>query len=221
MWCLAIDAWELPTTWRTQLSSAVTHLVPAHCASPRSPTHGLLACSHDPASKLRPSRTPHPCSWFYDTKLYWGECSSWPCDVPVSYGERFVYCLVLGFYVQVGGCMGGWAGGLAACLEEGGPAVCELVHPAAPLNLPPSPPRPAPPCATTARRCPCCSCGRPSARTGWRCLRTTWPPSSSSHTPTTSSAAGHGAAVQGWRGWGEVDRTLSAAQAWEANSRER
>ncbi|KAI7844373.1 hypothetical protein COHA_002171 [Chlorella ohadii] len=38
--------------------------------------------------------------WFYDTRLYWGECSSWPCDVPVSYGERFIYCLVLGFYVQ-------------------------------------------------------------------------------------------------------------------------
>lgn len=40
------------------------------------------------------------CSWFYDTKLYWAECS-WPCNVPISYGERFVYCLVLGFYVQV------------------------------------------------------------------------------------------------------------------------
>ncbi|KAL4425801.1 hypothetical protein ABPG75_009817 [Micractinium tetrahymenae] len=37
--------------------------------------------------------------WFYDTKLYWAECS-WPCNVHISYGERFVYCLVLGFYVQ-------------------------------------------------------------------------------------------------------------------------
>lgn len=38
-------------------------------------------------------------AWFYDTKLYWAECS-WPCDVAISYGERFVYCLVLGFYLQ-------------------------------------------------------------------------------------------------------------------------
>lgn len=37
--------------------------------------------------------------WFYDTRLYWADCS-WPCNVPISYGERFVYCLVLGFYVQ-------------------------------------------------------------------------------------------------------------------------
>ncbi|PSC76914.1 LAG1 longevity assurance-like protein 3 isoform B [Micractinium conductrix] len=37
--------------------------------------------------------------WFYDTTLYWAECS-WPCNVAISYGERFVYCLVLGFYVQ-------------------------------------------------------------------------------------------------------------------------
>lgn len=43
---------------------------------------------------------PPPCSWFYDTKLYWAECS-WPCNVHISYGERFVYCLILGFYVQV------------------------------------------------------------------------------------------------------------------------
>ena len=51
--------------------------------------------------------------WFYDTKLYWADCR-WPCDMPISYGERFVYCLVLGFYVQVGGLggrVGGWVGG--------------------------------------------------------------------------------------------------------------
>ena len=48
--------------------------------------------------------------WFYDTKLYWADCR-WPCDMPISYGERFVYCLVLGFYVQVGGWVGGWVGG--------------------------------------------------------------------------------------------------------------
>ncbi|KAL4859864.1 LAG1 longevity assurance 1 [Chlorella vulgaris] len=37
--------------------------------------------------------------WFYNTKLYWADCR-WPCEAPISYGERFVYCLVLGFYVQ-------------------------------------------------------------------------------------------------------------------------
>lgn len=37
--------------------------------------------------------------WFYDTRLYWAECS-WPCNVYITYGERFVYCLILGFYVQ-------------------------------------------------------------------------------------------------------------------------
>lgn len=46
---------------------------------------------------------PYSRSWFYDTKLYWAECS-WPCNVHITYGERFVYCLVLGFYVQV--CVG-------------------------------------------------------------------------------------------------------------------
>lgn len=53
--------------------------------------------------------THPPCSWFYDTKLYWAECS-WPCTVFISYGERFVYCLILGFYVQVGGRDGGGGG---------------------------------------------------------------------------------------------------------------
>lgn len=74
-------------TWR-RISMAAPATDPAY-ASPLLPTLLLL-------SSL-------PCSWFYDTKLYWAECS-WPCDVPISYGERFVYCLILGFYVQVWGC---------------------------------------------------------------------------------------------------------------------
>ena len=42
--------------------------------------------------------------WFYDTRLYWNECNKLPCDVPITLGERFVYCLLLGFYVQVRPC---------------------------------------------------------------------------------------------------------------------
>ena len=76
----------------------------------RTPTSHAMPCRS-------PGFPPHHCSWFYDTQLYWAECS-WPCNVAITYGERFVYCLVLGFYVQVGGAGGvawEWAGGAGNC----------------------------------------------------------------------------------------------------------
>ena len=39
--------------------------------------------------------------WFSDSRLFWSSCTRLPCDVTVSLGERFVYCLELGFYLQV------------------------------------------------------------------------------------------------------------------------
>lgn len=38
--------------------------------------------------------------WSRDTKQLWSECSGLPCEAPISLGERFVYCLELGFYTQ-------------------------------------------------------------------------------------------------------------------------
>lgn len=105
--------------------------------------HGL---SRVPVHSLPPLH----CSWFYDTRLYWGECSSWPCDVPVSYGERFIYCLVLGFYVQVGAGAGGWAGW---AVGRGQPACAAMqARHSAMLHLPlsfPGPPH------LTRLPCPC------------------------------------------------------------------
>jgi TLC domain len=42
---------------------------------------------------------PH-CSYFTDSSLFWAGCKSLPCGVTPSLGERFIYCLELGFYVQ-------------------------------------------------------------------------------------------------------------------------
>lgn len=41
-----------------------------------------------------------PKPWFSNTWLYWSECSRLPCEVEPTLGERFIYCLELGFYVQ-------------------------------------------------------------------------------------------------------------------------
>lgn len=75
------------------------------------------------------------------------------------------------------------------------------------------PPAHRPPPRSPRRPFPCCSCGRPSARTVWRPLRTMWPPSPSSDTLTTSSAGDGGGgdacvgasptgAAAGWSGQG-------------------
>ena len=39
--------------------------------------------------------------WFTNSRLFWSDCTGLPCEGPVSLGERFVYCLELGFYLQV------------------------------------------------------------------------------------------------------------------------
>ena len=39
--------------------------------------------------------------FFRDSTLFWSDCSGLPCEARVSLGERFVYCLELGFYLQV------------------------------------------------------------------------------------------------------------------------
>lgn len=41
------------------------------------------------------------CRWFYNSKLFWSDCTGLPCEASVSLGERLAYCLTLGFYVQV------------------------------------------------------------------------------------------------------------------------
>lgn len=41
-----------------------------------------------------------PQPWFTNTRLYWSDCSALPCEAVPSLGERFVYCLELGFYAQ-------------------------------------------------------------------------------------------------------------------------
>ena len=41
-----------------------------------------------------------PKPWFWNTKLFWSECTAVPCNVHPSLGERFVYCLELAFYSQ-------------------------------------------------------------------------------------------------------------------------
>ncbi|KAL6771260.1 hypothetical protein ACKKBF_B34565 [Auxenochlorella protothecoides x Auxenochlorella symbiontica] len=38
--------------------------------------------------------------WAFDTRLFWSECYQLPCLAPISLGERFIYCLELGFYLQ-------------------------------------------------------------------------------------------------------------------------
>lgn len=38
--------------------------------------------------------------WARDTRHLWSECWGLPCEAPVSLGERFIYCLELGFYTQ-------------------------------------------------------------------------------------------------------------------------
>eukprot|EP00887_Chlorella_sp_A99_P004573 scaffold4.g4573.t1 len=40
--------------------------------------------------------------WARDTRHLWSECWGLPCEAPVSLGERFIYCLELGFYTQAG-----------------------------------------------------------------------------------------------------------------------
>lgn len=56
-------------------------------------------CTRPPA--VAPPSAPHPCrSWLYDTKLLWSHCHGLPCDGPIAYGERLIYCITLGFYTQ-------------------------------------------------------------------------------------------------------------------------
>lgn len=38
--------------------------------------------------------------WAWHTRLLWSECEKLPCQAPVSLGERLIYCVELGFYVQ-------------------------------------------------------------------------------------------------------------------------
>jgi ceramide synthetase len=41
-----------------------------------------------------------PKPWFTNTLLYWSDCTGLPCEATVSLGERFVYVLEGGFYLQ-------------------------------------------------------------------------------------------------------------------------
>ena len=73
------------------------------------PPHTL---THPPTHTPTHPPPTHNRSWFSDTWLFWSECTKLPCEVAISPGERFVYCLTLGFYVQVGGVCEVWVGGV-------------------------------------------------------------------------------------------------------------
>lgn len=84
--------------------------------------HAWAACRGLPRTAgMRPGREPLPsapvsCRWSSDTRLFWSECYLLPCRAAVSMGERFVYCLELGYYVQASPGPRGWEG----AWDEGG-----------------------------------------------------------------------------------------------------
>ncbi len=41
------------------------------------------------------------CSWFWDTRLLWADCYQLPCNMATPPLVRVLYCVEMGYYLQV------------------------------------------------------------------------------------------------------------------------